>query len=217
MNQYVKEFLNLTDGYFSSYRTVKAEVDKAEEQMRNVQEKIKRSGRTPALRTEEMVAQQGLYDAKTKLRRFKWESERLYDKAVSIKNRYAKSLDDKFIVDPEMLDTATVKLLDSGVLKPNDYIHLFESAKQNKNITMMRLIAKSAREYESQNQRNVGIDEGRKLRIMENDARQMVGGDRLIAFDGAIAAFHRRISEPMLNNTDTWDTMIKPALESLDD
>lgn len=217
MNQHVEEFLKLADGYFSSYRTVKAEIDKAEEQMRNVQAKIKRHGRTPELRIEEKAAQQGLYDARTMLRRFKWQNERLYDKAKSIKNEYAKSLDDKFVVNPEHLDQATIKLLESGVLKPNDYIHLFESAKQNKNITMMRLIAKSAREYESQNQRNVGIGEGRKLRAMENDSRQMVGGDRLTVFDGAVEAFHRRISEPKLSENSTWDTLVKPALESLDE
>jgi DNA-binding ferritin-like protein len=217
MNQYVEEFLKLADGYFSSYRTVKAEIDKAEEQMRNVQEKIKRKGRTPALRVEEKAAQQGIYDANDKVRRLKWDSERLLDQAKSIKNAYAKSLDDKFAVNPELLDTATAKLLDSGVLKPNDYIHLFESAKQNKNITMMRLIAKSAGEYEKQNYRNIGIEEGRKLRVMENDARQMVGGDRLTVFDGAIAAFRRRISEPRLSETDTWNAMVRPALESLDE
>lgn len=217
MNQYVDELVKLAEGNFAEYRGIKAEIEKAEENMRQVQEKIRRSGRTPVLRVEEKVANQKLFEARTKLNRFKWNGERLYDRAVSIKNRYAKSLDDAFVVNPEHLDQATIKLLESGVLKPNDYIHLFESAKQKQNVTMMRLIAKSAREYESQNQRNVGIGEGRKLRAMENDARQMVGGDRLTIFDGAIEAFHRRIREPKLSENSTWDTLVKPALESLDE
>lgn len=215
MNQYVEELVKLAEGNFAEYRGIKAEIEKAEENMRQVQGKIRRSGRTPVLRAEEEVANQKLFEARTKLNRFKWNGERLYDRAVSIKNRYAKSLDDAFVVNPEQLDQATVKLLESGVLKPNDYIHLFESAKQKQNVTMMRLIAKSAREYDSlEHPRG---DEGTKLRIMESEARQMVGGNRLNVFTGAVEAFHRRIKEPGLNNTDTWDTMIMPALESLDE
>lgn len=215
MNQYVEELLKLTEGNFSEYRSVKAKIDEAEENMRQVQGKIRRSGRTPILRAEEQVANQKLFDARENLRRFKWNSEGLYDRAVSIKNRYAKSLDDKFVVNPDQLDQATTKLLESGVLKPNDYIHLFENAKLKQNVTMMRLIAKSAMEYDSQN--HPGGDVGVKLRVMESEARQMVGGNRLNIFSGAVEAFHRRIREPELNGTDTWDNMVKPALESLDE
>lgn len=215
MNQYVEELLNLAENNFDEYRKIKQEIDDAEAAVKKTRENMRLRPMTPVMKAEQELANQKLQEARGKLSKFKWKSSSLHDKAVSIQNRYAKSLEDKLTVNPEQLDLATVKLLESGIMKPNDYIRLFESARQDNNITMMRVIAKHAHDYNDR-ERLTG-EAGTKLRIMEGEARRMVGGDRLNVFAGAVDAFARRLSEPMLINTDTWDTVVKPSLESLDD
>lgn len=216
MNQYVEEFTKLAEGSFSEYRKLKKELDSAEAELKRINKQLLDPGMgAPLLKAQKDVAAQKVFEAQNKLRRYKWDGVHRYEKAKAIMREYAKSLEDKFVVNPEQLVPATIKLMESGILKPNDYIHLFETAKQNGNITMMRLIANNASEY-SRRERVHG-DEAARLRTMENEARDMIGGERLNVFSGAVSAFQRRMSEPMLIDTDTWDTMVQPALESLDD
>jgi hypothetical protein len=83
-------------------------------------------------------------DAYNKMRRNLPENTR--SRLAALRREYAQEVGQAFAVDPSKLDTASMELLKSGIMKPGEYTAMMEAAKKAGNVTMVRIIAKYAAE-----------------------------------------------------------------------
>lgn len=74
----------------------------------------------------------------------------------ALREKLATEIDTNYAADPSQLDSNTIELLKSGILKANDYSNLMSKAQSAGNTTMCRLIAKYAGEAADQRESKYG-------------------------------------------------------------
>lgn len=132
----------------------------------------------------------------------------------ALRRELAAALEDAFSVDPAALDTATLELLKSGILRAGEYEKLLRDAQAANNHTMVRLIGKFAEnEAEAQAAKNGATDStARRLRAVSHESRNSSGSDRLKAFDYLIEVYGRTASNPAM--IDHWDELTAATVEN---
>lgn len=118
-----------------------------------------------------------------------------------------------YAADPTAIDESTMKLIDSGILKPHEYRMFMDTAQKNGNYTMQRLIAAAAdRAADTATQREgINSENALILRSVAADAHQLDGSTELQTFDSLAFAFDRTSQNPAM--IDAWDSLTADAVE----
>ena len=134
---------------------------------------------------------------------------KLEQKADALVDEYAKHLDDRYAVNPEQVDMRIVTLMNSGIMKPADYEHLYIEAEKAGNVTMMRLIGqqadKASKDYDGK--------DGVRLSGIAIHSREIAGGEELKGYQECVSVFKRCLNNPSL--IPEWESLVGDALEEL--
>ena len=130
---------------------------------------------------------------------------------AAIRADFVAAVNDHFAADPAKLDKATIALLDSNILKPDEYEMLMASAERDGNFTMMRLVAAKAGEMADK----APTREGEAiLKAVALRGRNVDGSDYIRAFDvGVVSLFERCLKNPSLYSS--WDMLMQPVRDAL--
>ena len=122
-----------------------------------------------------------------------------------IRSELEKALADAFAANPEHLDAATLELLKSGILSADEHNRLIDKAMSDNNPTMVRLIAKHAKDRAAQADEDRNPDAARAFRAVAYKGNSVNGNSYLEAFDVMTSCFNR-----CMNNTaliSHWDEL----------
>ena len=211
-NSYAKKVDEMAKAAFEAYRKAETAYKKAEEKARQYPQ---RNGFVDAeYAAKSARAQADFLEAKaafeTARRTFR-DSETQFN---GMRKELAAAIDDAYSVDPAQLDTATLELLKSGILKGSEYAKLLNEAKAASNPTMVRMIGKYAGDAAKARGESHGMNdsEAQAMRYAEYDSRNYTGGDRLQAFDNMVELYHRCTNNPAM--IDHWDEFTAETVEN---
>lgn len=127
---------------------------------------------------------------------------------AKIRKELEKAVNDFYAADPKAIDSNTMELLRSGILKPAEYSRLFDAANQSDNATMCRLIAQAAENAVANAKSD---EEARQLRYVASMGRNVSGKPYMDAFDSMADALDRSLRRPYLIKT--WGELTAEILE----
>ncbi|MBP3514445.1 MAG: hypothetical protein J6J74_08230, partial [Elusimicrobiaceae bacterium] len=108
-----------------------------------------------------------------------------------IRRELESAIADAFAAKPEHLDAATLELLKSGILSADEHNRLIDKAMSDNNPTMVRLIAKHAKDRADQADTERNTDTARAFRAVAYKGNSVNGNAYLEAFDGMAYCFDR--------------------------
>ena len=126
------------------------------------------------------------------------------EKGNSLRRQLEVAIAEKFSANPSDVDPNTLTLLQSGILRPSEYVRLYERAT---NSTMRRLIGKYAGEAAKNDQ---DTESARILRNVDYMSRNGSGGGYLAAFDGLLDILKRAAKNPTFY--DSYSKLAAPFL-----
>lgn len=129
-----------------------------------------------------------------------------------IRSELEKALADAFAANPEHLDAATIELLKSGIMSADEYNRLMSKATADNNPTMVRLIAKYAKDRADQADADRNTDTARAFRAVAYKGNSVNGNAYLEAFDGMTSCFSRCMKNTALMNH--WDELCGEIVEN---
>ena len=122
-----------------------------------------------------------------------------------IRSELEKALADAFAANPEHLDAATLELLKSGIMSADEYNRLMSKATADNNPTMVRVIAKYAKDRADQADADRNTETARAFRAVAYKGNSVNGNAYLETFDAMTSCFNR-----CMNNTALighWDEL----------
>ena len=211
-NSYARKVNDIATAAFEAYRKAEAAYKKAEEQARQYPQ---RHGMVDAQYAAKSArAQADFLEAKEAMKAAKRDFEGHKSEIAALRKELIAELDDHYAADPAALDSATLELLKSGILKGNEYTKLLEQAKAANNPTMVRMIGKYAGEAAKERGNKYGQNDpdARAMRLAEGNSRTFTGGDRLEAFDNMVFIYNRCTNNPQL--IDHWAEFTADTVEN---
>lgn len=147
----VRKLRTEVQSYYDEYLRVKGEVEKARLDLEEAQ---REEQSVRAKNRERVYVELAKHNVKGKeltlqakkddLKRVNNKRFDLLNKSKEIRAELSRELDDDFVVNPADVDSNVMALMDSGVLKVNDYVKLYNEAEKSHNMTMMRLLGAKA-------------------------------------------------------------------------
>ena len=122
-----------------------------------------------------------------------------------IRKELEAALADAFAANPEHLDAATLELLKSGIMSADEYNRLMSKATADNNPTMVRVIAKYAKDRADQADADRNTDAARAFRAVAYKGNSVNGNDYLQAFDAMTSCFSRCMKNTALMSH--WDEL----------
>ena len=212
-NSYARKVNDIATAAFEEYRKTEQAYKKAEEQARKYPQ---RHGVVDAQYAAKSArAQADFLEAKEAYSKAKRVLESHKSEIAALRKELVSELDDHYAADPAALDSATLELMKSGVLKANEYAKLMEKAQSDGNYTMARMIAKYAGDAAEQRGSKYGQndEQARTLRAISYTASQNNGSDTLQAFDLMSEVYNRATNNPGM--IDHWGELTGNALENM--
>ena len=122
-----------------------------------------------------------------------------------IRKELETAISDAFAANPEHLDAATIELLKSGIMSADEYNRLMSKATADNNPTMVRLIAKYAKDRADQADADRNTDTARAFRAVAYQGNSANGNSYLEAFDAMTSCFSRCMKNTALMSH--WDEL----------
>ncbi|MBP3514407.1 MAG: hypothetical protein J6J74_08040 [Elusimicrobiaceae bacterium] len=129
-----------------------------------------------------------------------------------IRKELESAIADAFAANPEHLDANTMELLRSGIMSADEYNRLMSKATADNNPTMVRVIAKYAKDRADQADADRNTDAARAFRAVAYKGNGVNGNSYLEAFDVMTSCFNR-----CMNNTALighWDELNGEIVEN---
>ena len=209
-NNYARRIDEIARADFSEYRKAEAAFKKAQSESMQFPEP---SGIVSAeYATKAARVKANYLEAKENLDRVKKEFISHNDDIANIRKELVGEISNNYAVDPSAIDHDMLVLLESGILRSDEYLKLLNDAMKDGNPTMVRLIAQNAKKAFPQIKEKFGenTDEVRSIRLIEDAARRYDGSDILEAFDYLADVFRRASNNAgMINH---WDELTAAAI-----
>ena len=129
-----------------------------------------------------------------------------------IRKELESAIADAFAANPEHLDANTMELLRSGIMSADEYNRLMSKATADNNPTMVRVIAKYAKDRADQADADRNTETARAFRAVAYKGNGVNGNSYLEAFDVMTSCFNR-----CMNNTALighWDELNGEIVEN---
>lgn len=149
--KHVKSLRREVQSYYDEYLKAQGAVEKARLDL----EEAQREERAVSAKNRERIyVELAAHNVKAKelilqakkddLKRINNKRFDLLNKSREIRENLSRELDDNFVVNPADVDGNVMALMDSGVLKANDFVKLYNEAEKSHNVTMMRMLGAKA-------------------------------------------------------------------------
>lgn len=190
---------------FKKYREAEAAYKRAEEQQRKYPERqglvdAEYAAKSARARADYLTAKEAMKAAKAEFSGHNSEIQ-------SLRNQLIADLDAEYAADPAALDSNTLELLKSGILKTSEYQRMMQQARQTGNYTMARMVAKYAGDAAISAGKQYGDNDSRvrELRAISFMANDNNGSNTLAAFDLLADVYKRATNNPYM--IDSWDDL----------
>lgn len=215
-NEYARRLNKLAKDNFEKYTKAKEEYDDASELMARYPMRF--GNVDHEYENKRMRATVAYNEAKEAFKAVQREYADTLKEVKQIRTELAADIEKDYIVDPEQLDSATVELMKSGILKPADYVKIMHDARESGNHTMIRMIAKYAEDaskaLETSGLDNKALYEGReRLSAVINAGKTDDGREYLETFDYIADVYQRSVNNPAMIGY--WDNLTENAIENL--
>lgn len=212
-NKYARQADEYAKGVFSEYATIEAKYKAAEEKYKANHRPEYGAWLTDSATIAKYARIEADYqESKTEYEKLRREMrDYKIDGFKSIRQELEKAVSEAFAVNPEHLDSATVELLKSGIMKPEEYGRLMNKAMADNNPTMVRLIAKYASDRAEAEAKN-DPDKARAFRVISHNGKNMNGNAYLQAFDSLTEVFGRCMKNTALISH--WDSLTSEMVEN---
>lgn len=209
-NDYARKLNEIANATFAEYQTKRDAVKSAESKYKAYPW---RDGADPSYLAKSARAKADLAEARAQFehcRRHLYDEQRK-DIAV-IRAELVEALDKEYAADPKAVDMQTLELMRSGILSPNEYSRLIDSAAAANNPTMVRLLSKGAEDMAGKADANGDRDVARGYRVASYKGKGANGQQYLEAFDYMTDTFNR--CERNFSLTTKWDELTSAVVES---
>lgn len=191
-NSYARKFNDLAVAAFAEYQKAEKAYQTAEQTARQYPQRMGVVDAEYAAKSAR--AQADFLEAKNALRTAREKLAGKQDEIRKLRSELAADIETSFMADPAALDSNTLELVKSGMLKPNEYLYLMRKAAENNNPTMARVIG----HYAGEASKGADGEASRVLRIAEYESRAYTGADRLEAFDSMTEVYNRCANNPAI-------------------
>lgn len=130
---------------------------------------------------------------------------------MALRNRLAKEIADNNLATPEQVDERAITLLQSGILKYDEYAHLLSGYIKEGNTTMARLLRQAIEKQADTEQSAGNPDNARAYRALAYQAKQMDDEHLLNTFDSLCEIYERTTKNPAMFSY--WDRLTAAGLE----
>ena len=209
-NNYARRIDEIARADFSEYRKAEAAFKKAQSESMQFPEP---SGIVSAeYATKAARVKANYLEAKENLDRVKKEFISHNDDIANIRKELVGEISNNYAVDPSAIDHDMLVLLESGILRSDEYLKFITDAQKNNNPTMVRLIAQFAVKALDKIKEKYGEnnDEVRNIRLVEDAAIRYNGNDIIEAFDYLADVFRRASNNAGM--IDHWDELTAAAI-----
>ena len=213
VNHYAHKVNDIATEAFKAYRKAEADYKKAEEKARQYPQ---RHGFVDAQYAAKSArAQADLLEAKEAWKQAQEEFKSHNREIADLRKELAAEIDNHYAADPAAMDSATLELLKSGILKSSEYARLMQKAQDNGNHTMCRMIAKYAGDAAVDVAKRYGENDSkaRELRAIAYMGNQNDGSETMQAFDLMADVYKRATNNPGM--IDHWAELTDVALENM--
>lgn len=217
-NSYAKKVDEIAKAAFEEYRKAEKALNDAQKKADNMpayKVGMPREYNTLQYEAKRAQAQADVLQAKENLRKAKTEYAKHLDEIKALRSDLEADLNNHYAADPAALDSNTLELLKSGLLKTNEYDKLMNDAEAAGNYTMARMIAKYAGDAAAEFGRRYGENsaQARTLRAISYKANEYNGKDTLDAFDGLTEVYSRSVNNPAM--IDHWGELTGDIVENM--
>lgn len=129
-----------------------------------------------------------------------------------IRKELESAIADAFAANPEHLDANTMELLRSGIMSADEYNRLMSKATADNNPTMVRVIAKYAKDRADQADADRNTDTARAFRAVAYKGNSVNGNSYLETFDVMTSCFNRCMKNTALMSH--WDELNGEIVEN---
>lgn len=202
-NKYARQLQNRANETFAYYIDSKNNVEQADEEYktacREEQEYLIKHGNSRydtdflKLQRKHIRANEKKIDAENEFHLAKVALEGM--NFNDIREELLEAIRQNNEVDPSKIDEKTMAVLNSGIVKPEEYRILFDRFKAENNTTMMRLIGKQADEYYKTHASNA---DGIPTIATVLDELNSMESDPVNSFDDIADAYRRAIRNPAI-------------------
>lgn len=126
----------------------------------------------------------------------------------SMRRDLADAINNAYSVRPEDIDHDVLTLIESGILRPNEYSRLMNGAK---NATMKRLIAKHASSAAVAAEKSGDIEGAKILRVVANQGIRYDGHEKTEAFNALTDIFRRTLNNNAM--IPHWPSLSTPLID----
>lgn len=190
-NDYARKVDKIAQDIFAEYTEAENALKAAETQSRKYPQP--RGAVDYEYAAKSARAQADLAEARNKLKKVQERMAAHNSDIATIRKELAVALDAEYSADPAALDSSTLELLKSGILRDSEYVRLMNSAAEAGNTTMMRIIGKYAADAAEEVSKKYGQGDQRamNLRAVAYHSTTDDVGDKLGMFDVLAEAFQR--------------------------
>ena len=212
-NSYARKVNDIATEAFKAYRKAEADYKKAEEKAKQYPQ---RHGFVDAQYAAKSArAQADFLEAKEAWKKANEEFKEHNREIADLRKELAAEIDSHYAADPAAMDSATLELLKSGILKSGEYARLMQKAQDNGNYTMCRMIAKYAGDAAVDVAKHYGenSEQAREMRAISYVGNQNDGSETMGQFDIMADVFHRATNNPAM--IDTWESFTADIVENM--
>lgn len=204
--QIAEEFNNICQSSFEEYSKAEREYRQAEKKNGERYDGDPISQAKAARAKADYLEKQ---DAFNKARRALREGKT--SEIMALRNRLAKAIADNNLATPEQVDERAITLLQSGILKYDEYAHLLNGYIKEGNTTMARLLRQAIEKQADTEQSAGNPDNARAYRALAYQARQMDDEHLLNTFDSLCEIYERTANNPSMFSY--WDRLTAAGFE----
>ncbi len=212
-NEYAKQVDKIARASFKEYETAADALKKAEDQVSSLRRDY-HSVNSPQYAIKSAKAQANYLEAKDALRMAKRSLEEHEKEISALRQNLSNAVAKHFAADPSALDSNTMELLKSGILKSNDYEPMLNNALESGNHTMARMISKYAdKDAQAEGKRSgFNSQEAKRLRNIAYTAKAYNGDYIMQNFDVIADVYHRATRNPGMIKM--WDELTSEVVEN---
>ena len=207
--EYGKRMNDIAKAAIQQYQAALSKVQKAEDAYKKASDPYKDPTRSDYEHQAYIARTKAdLLDAQNGLRTAKTVMLTEVDSIKAVGKELQKAVSDRFTADGSQVDSGTLELLKSGILKAHEYISLYDRAKKAGNNTMMRIIGK----YAGEGAANAPTAElERQMRMIAAAAGMATGGEYIDLYGAFLDVYSRTANNPAMIKR--WDEITEPILQ----
>ena len=195
-------------------REALGEIEKAEkaerEAKRNFDKYPDRAGMSPDYAADQARAKANHIEAAAALKATRQNvPDQARQEMRELRGKLETALFEGFAARPDAVDMQAVALLNSGILKPQEYVYLVREALDKGNYTMARMIGQAA---EDEAKKTDSTEAAPVLRVAAMEGKKDFSAHYLRAFDDLVDIANRCLNNPAI--ADQWGAFTRDTIEA---